>query len=650
MGSSILGIGQSALAAAQAGLSTTGHNIANAATPGYSRQMIVQGTAGSQNLGFGYIGKGTVITDVKRVYNELLGEQVRSAETTKNQLSTYYSQISRVNNQLADPALGLSPSLQEFFKGVHDLASYPNKNESRQTALSNAEALVARFQSLDNQIREVGESVNRQIESSISSINVYAQQIAKLNDAIEKASANGKASNDLLDQRDLVMTELSKEIKTTVVKQGNSYNVFIGNGQGLVVGTKTYDLVATESPTDPNRIGVSYSSNGKLNPLPEGSLPGGKLGGLFEFRSQTLDTAQNSLGRIAIGLATTFNAQHRLGQDQTGAMGKDFFSLNLTHAAAASSTNNAAASAELNFTITNANELTTSDYRLQRTDGKFVITRLSDNQQVYSGDFNGARTAIPGVHLDQISTNPPAEGDQFLIRPAALGAAEIKVAIKDVAEVAASAPIRTAAPATNTGTGKISAGTVNGPAPVDRNTLTQGITIRFDGSGKYQLFDSNDFDSNDLSTPLASGPVDGSYKSGDTISYNGWTVQITGTPAAGDSFTIAANDGGGDSRNAVLLGELQSKNTLSNGTATYQGAYGHLVSIVGNKTREVEVASKAETRYLEQAVAAQQSESGVNLDEEATNLLRYQQAYQAAGKLMQTANQLFDMLLTLGGN
>ncbi|HZW14178.1 MAG TPA: flagellar hook-associated protein FlgK [Noviherbaspirillum sp.] len=646
MGSSILGIGQSALAAAQAGLATTGHNIANAATPGYSRQQVVMGTAGSQNYGFGYIGKGTTIVDVKRVYSELLGGQVRTAETSKNQFETYYNQISRINNQLADPAVGLSPVLQDFFKGIQDLAANPNAAASRQAALSSAEALAARFQGLSAEMDEVAVSVNRQIEASVTAINVYAAQIAKLNDAIEKAAGNadGKASNDLLDQRDLALTELSKEIKTTIVKQGNSYSVFIGNGQPLVVGARPYNLVAAASPTDPMRIGVSYAGTGELRPLSEDSLPGGKLGGLFEFRAKSLDIAQNSLGRIAMGMALTFNAQHRLGQDQTGAMGGDFFNMPTTFRAASSSANDTTAAAEIDFTVTNAGALTTSDYRLQRVNGEYLITRLSDKTQVYPTASTADPTVFPssveidGFRLNLASTNPPADGDVFLIRPTATAAASFSVAIKNTLNVAAAAPIRTAASTSNTGTGSISAGTVNGPAPVNPD-LKDPITIRFTASNQYELFASSD-----LTTPLASG----TYTAGGNITFNGWTVQVSGAPAAGDTFTVSANDGLGDNRNAVLLGALQSANTLVGGTTSYQGAYAQLVNLVGNKTREVEVTSKAEAKYLEQAITAQQSESGVNLDEEATNLMRYQQAYQAAGKVMQTANQMFEMLLTLG--
>ncbi len=657
MASNILGIGQSALAAAQAGLSTTGHNIANASTPGYSRQIVVQGSAGAQDTGVGYIGKGATVTDVRRIYSDLLGNQLRGAQTSANQVQTYYTQISRINNQLGDSTAGLSPALQDFFKGVQDLAGGTGSAASRQSTLSSAEALTARFQSLDGQLREAAESVNTQIQSSVSSINVYATEIAKLNDAIEKTRGvgDGKAPNDLLDQRDLAITELSKEIKTTVVKQGNSYNVFIGNGQPLVVGAKTTELVANSSLTDPSRTTVGIYSNGGIVSLAESSLPGGRLGGLFEFRANSLDSARNALGRIAIGLGASFNEQHRLGQDANGDAGGDFFNVAAPRVDA-STRNNTASAAKVDAVITDPGKLTTSDYRLRYDGTDFIVTRLSDNQQVYPASstpspapFPSSADVIEGVTLSLASGSFTA-GDEFVIRPTVDGAANFSVAIKDINKIAAAAPITTAASTANSGSGKISAGSVD--ASFAAANVTPAVTLSYDAAtNELSGFPATlpvTVSTGSTTTSFPAGtPV--TYTDGATISFGGASFTISGTPIDGDTFTVGKNlNGTGDIRNAVLLGELQSANTLVNGTTSYQGAYAQLVSSVGNKAREMEVTSKAENRYLEGAEAAQQAESGVNLDEEATNLLRYQQAYQAAAKVMQTANQLFDLLLTLG--
>lgn len=647
MGSSILGIGQSALTAAQVGLATTGHNIANAATPGYNRQIVIQASAGGQDLGFGFVGKGTEVTDIQRAYNQFLTNQVISAQTSKGQLDTYYTQISRINNQFADADAGLSPALQSFFKGLQDVASDPNASASRESALSNAQSLASRFQSLDGQLSDMRQNVNNQLTSTIGMINVYAEQLSSLNKSIEAAqgTTDSHAANDLLDQRDQVISQLSKEVQVSVVKQGNSYNVFIGSGQPLVVGNNTYGLVPTVSPTDAGRVEVGYVTNGVMKVLPENALPGGTLGGLFEFRAKTLDSAQNALGRVAIGLASTFNAQHRLGQDQNGAMGGDFFTV---AAPVVTSNVNNTGTALATASISNAGALTTSDYRLQVVGpGSYKVTRLSDGNATSFATFP---QTIDGVDFN-MSAGTQATGDDFVIKPTVAGAANFNVAITDRTKIAVAAPIRTAAVATNTGTGKISAGSVDGnftPANVTPAvTLTYNSTTN-EFTGFPLALGPVTVTNNGTSTTFAAGtPV--TYTPGATITAGGASFAITGTPANGDKFTLGANTNGlGDNRNALLLGSLQSKNTLDNGTTSYQGAYSQLVNQVGNKTRELGVTSAAEGKLLTQAVASQQSVSGVNLDEEATNLIRYQQAYQAAGKLMQTANSLFDVLLQLG--
>ncbi len=647
MASSILGVGQSALAAAQAGLTTTGHNIANANTPGYSRQIVVQASSGAQDMGFGFVGKGTSVAEVKRVYSEYLGNQVMSSQTSTNHLETYYSQISRISNQFADPDSGLAPVMQDFFKGIQELAANPSSASSRQAALSSAETLASRFNSLNGQLQEIRESVDGQINNSIENINLYAKEIAKLNDAIEKAQGNvdGRPSNDLLDQRDLAVAELSKEIKTTIVKQGSSYSVFIGNGQPLVASNKTYSLVAMPSQTDPSRTTVGYQSNNSTLELSENSLPGGKLGGLLEFRAKSLDIVQNSLGRIAAGLAMTMNAQHQLGQDQNGALGGNLF--NVGSPDIRGSTINTG-NAVINATITSASALTTSDYRLQYVGGNYVVTRLSDNTVQYSNAAFPA-TAIDGVSFS-VASGAMNANDEFIIKPTINGASDFSVAFSDVTKLAAAAPIRTAAPMSNTGSGQISAGSVN--SAFTTATVTPAVTLSYNSvagtlSGFPATMPVTVTNGSTTTTFAAGAPV--TYTSGATISFGGVSFTLSGAPTNGDTFTIGPNTNGvGDNRNALLLASQQTATTLANGTTSYQGAYAQLVSLVGTKTREVEVSGKAERKLLEQAVAAQQSESGVNLDEEATNLLRYQQAYQAAGKVMQTASQLFELLLTLG--
>jgi flagellar hook-associated protein 1 len=647
MTSSILNVGQSALAAAQIGLTVTGHNIANASTPGYTRQIVTQGAVAGEDLGYGFVGKGTEVTSIQRAYSDYLNNQVVNAGTTRSQLTAYYSQIQQINSMLADATSGISPTLQNFFKGVHDLTADP---ASRQSMLSSAETLVSRFQSMDAQFREIAQGVNSRIEASVGMINVHAQQIATLNEAIEKAqgASNGKVPNDLLDQRDLAIAELSKEVKVTVIKQGQTYNVFMGNGQPLVVNTKTFSLSMTASTTDPTRLQVAYTNNGKTTVLAESAFAGGgSLGGLFDFRSKTLDMAQNSLGRVATVLGMSFNEQHRLGQTETGALGQNFFKI--ASPVVMPSTANTGAGA-IRAAITDASALKASDYRLQYVPAsggdpaQVKVTRLSDGKENL---FPPPAATIDGIEFTLTGT--PSINDDFLIRPVANGAAMLGLAITDKSAIAAALPVRVGAPASNAGTGKIGNLEVNSVALMP--TPAVSIVHHSGSPGTLTGFPPGmpvTVEANGVTTSYApSDPV--TYVEGAKISYGGLSFTLSGTPSDGDTFTVGPNAGGiGDRSNALLLANLQTSTLMDGGTMTYQGAYSQLVNTVGNKTRELEATSAAAGKVFDNAVAAQQSESGVNLDEEATNLIRYQQAYQAAAKVMQTASQLFDVLLELG--
>lgn len=642
MASSILSIGQSALAAAQVGLSTVGHNIANAATPGYNRQTVIQGAALPQNMGYGFVGQGTEINEIRRVYSEYLGSQVNTAQSSKSQLDSNYAQITQIDNLLADPTAGLSPALQDFFAGVQSLSARPDAAASRQAVLSTGAGLATRFQGLQGRLDEIEQGVNAQIKSSVGVINSYAKNIAQLNDSINRAESvtNGKAANDLRDQRDQLVADLSKEVKVSVVPQDGKYSIFIGNGQPLVQGAQTFTLLAITSPTDPGRTEVGYTVGGQTVALNDRDIGGGKLGGLLDFRNNTLDSAQNSLGRVAIGLSESFNRQHQLGQDLNGALGGNFFTpATIVPTSSSANTGTAALSAS----ITNAGALTTSDYQVRFDGTNYTLKRLSDNTQLSSTTLAAAQTAagVEGFTF-AIASGTPSAGDEFAIRPTASGASNFRVALTDVAKIATAAPVRSSATASNLGTGKITAASVNTttpPTPPVNVNLQQPVTITFTSATTYNVTGTG--------TGLPATGV--SYTAGANVSYNGWTVQLSGAPQTSDSFTVGPNTGGiGDGRNAVLLGGLQSVNTIANGTTSYQGAYAQLVSLVGNKTKELDVTSSAATKLFTQARQSQQAESGVNLDEEAANLLRYQQAYQAAGKVMQMASQLFEVLLSIG--
>ncbi len=646
MGNSVFGIGISGMNAAQAGLITTGHNISNASTPGFSRQEIVQTTNLPQYSGVGYFGQGATVSTVKRMYNEVLSTQLIQAQSQGKQIQAYSTQINQISNLLGDPSAGLAPALQEFFAGVANLASDPASVPSRQAVLASANVLTARFQGLNQQFDQVRSGINTSITSSIGAVNSYAQQIAGLNQRIlvsESASSQQQA-NDLRDQRDALFASLNEEVNATVVKSSSgSFDVFIGNGQPLVLGTNSFTLAATPALDDPQRIEVGYQSGAGPMQLSASSIQGGTLGGLLAFRSNTLDPTQNGLGRIAIGLAKSFNNQHALGQDLNGALaaatplGGDFFAL--ASPAVLPNTRNTGG-ATLSASFQNAGALTTSDYQVTY-DGllTYKVTRMSDG---LTQDFLTTTFNVDGLRV-QIGVGAQAN-DSWTIQPTRNGARDIAVAMTDPAGIAAASPIRTGAALANTGNGTISAGSV-----ANVGNLPGSVSLTYDAAASPSQFTV-------IVNGIAQAPI--VYTAGSSILIGSASFTISGTPADGDIFTLDPNtkNAVSDNRNALALGALQSSNTLgqnariagSQPTTSFQGAYSQLVSLVGNTARQMDVNAKAQTNLIAQTKQSQQSVSGVNLDEEAANLLRYQQAYQASGKMMQIASSLFQTVLDLG--
>jgi flagellar hook-associated protein 1 len=632
MSNSIYGLGISGLTAAQAGLVTTGHNITNAGTAGYHRQSIEQSALPPVATGSGYFGQGVQVDTVVRAYNRFLEAQLGEASALAGYYSAFHTQLAQVDNVVADTQAGVSPALQEFFAAVQAVATNPADIPSRQSMVSAGAALASRFNSLAARFDALRSGVNTQLTSSIEEVNAYAQQIAALNHRIlALQQIPGQPPNDVLDQRDALVTKLNQLIGANVVEQGNgTVNIFIGNGQGLVIGHQSMVLATAPSLDDPQRLAVAISVGGGSVLLNESGLQSGALGGLLAFRAE-LDTAQNALGRVALGLVQSINDQHRLGQDLYGALGESVFSVPAP-AVFAKSTNTSGA--VIAAAVANVSALTTSDYRLSYDGVNYAVTRLADNTTT---TYAALPQTVDGLTLS-VASGVVASGESFLIEATRGAARDLAMRISDPAKIAAAAPMRTAATGANRGSGAISAGTVNAPPPPDPN-LQAPVTLTFTSAGTFDVVGAG-----------TGNPTSVAYVAGSSITYNGWTVQISGSPAAGDVFTITPNSGGvADGRNALLLAGLQTRRVLAAGTATLQGAYSQMVSTVGNRTHQLDVTAQTQVKLVEQATQAQQAFSGVNLDEEAGNLLRYQQAYQASGKMIQIAASLFQTLLELGG-
>ena len=655
---------------AQLNLATTAHNTANASTQGYNRQRAVQESNSATLTGAGYVGQGVNVASIERYYDRFLSAEVNSTQTKVSQLESYYAQVKKIDNSLSDANSGISTALASFFSGVNDVAAHPSLTSSRQTMNSSAQSLVSRYQALGDQLTQLYDGVNGSITSTVASINSYSKQIGEINeDIIVAQSSTKQPANDLLDQRDRLVSELNKLIEvTTTTNTDGSFNVFVGTGQQLVVGTLVSTMTAEPSADDPTRIVVGLKVGSSSQELPESLVTGGSLGGLLAFRNESLDRAANELGREAASLALTFNAQHQLGQDLQGNAGVDYFTLAKPTVLASSSNKTGSPVVSVSYTAPEYKgnfytDLTGSDYRLDYNGSALTLTRLSDKAQWSGTDItalNAKLAADPqGFTLDPAIFAGAAAGTTYLIEPtrnAVSGLALNGAVVADNRLIAAAAPIRTEATGTNSGKATISAGSVStGYTPL---TAASPVTLTYDGTSKsftgfpftaatpgtVTVTSGGTTTSFTYPVPDASIP----YTSGATISFAGINIEISGSPNTGDTFAIAKNSSGTtDARNAALLGKLQTQNTMAGQTASYQTAYAALVSDIGNKTREISTTGDAQQALLDQATAARNAVSGVNTDEEAANLIIFQEAYQASAKVIEIASKLFDTLLAI---
>lgn len=439
----LFSLGKTGLSAAQAALSTTGHNIANVNTPGYSRQQVLVSTAGGGRSAIGhYAGRGVQVDMVRRIYDSFLTQQVNVATASTSALETQVTQIGHINNLLADRTVGLAPAINRFFEGINAVASAPHDAASRAELLGRAGSLVTQFTGLNEFFESQREAVNQQIATTVEQINSYAERIQELNVRIvlARGTVNGEQPpNDLLDQRDRLITELNELVGVTATEQDGAVMLTLGNGQVLLGGGTVYPLHAMMSAADPQRTVVAQTlPDGTLVEVDDLTIQGGQLGGLLQFRVEGLDPLQNELGRLAIALAMSFNAQHVQGADLAGQPGENFFSIPDTVTAIAHEAN---ADHSVTFTakIVDSSKLTVSDYRVtfDGTANTYTVVRLIDGKTVWQGNDLGD-AEFDGLALDALP-QPPADRDSFLLQPTRHGARDIGLYISDPSRIAASA-------------------------------------------------------------------------------------------------------------------------------------------------------------------------------------------------------------------
>lgn len=659
MSSNLLNIGLSGLNAAQWGLTTTGQNISNASTPGYSVERPVFAETGGSYTGSGYLPSGVSTVSVQRSYSQYLATELNNAQSSSSALSTYNTMISQLNNLVGSPTKGIASAITGYFTGLQNVADNPSSVATRQTAISDAQTLANQINAAGEQYDSLRTSVNAQLADAVTNINKYTSQIASLNTQITAASAQGQSPNQLLDERDQAVANLSQLVGVSVVQSNDSYSVFMSNGQPLVSAGNSFNLGTATSATDPSELSVQYLGQAGLKPAPtpqtlsDGDVAGGTLGGLLDFRSQTLDPAEAQLGAIATTFAAQVNAQNELGITPNGVAGGALFTVGspVTYASTQNTGN-----ATLSASFTDPTQPTTGDYTLSYDGSKYTLT---DNA---SGSVVGSATSLGGSigGLQFSATGTMNAGDSFSVQPTRGALNGFALTTTSPQAIASAAPVLASASSSNTGSGTITQGTVTAgySAPTSASTITYtagtGLTgfpvgsvvkVEGDASSPYTITSSTDavpYSPGSGATLTINNP-NGATSAG---IMNGVTVTLGGTPANGDSFTIGPNTGAAnDGRNAQLLSNLTTAKVMGSGTSTLTSAYASYVNGIGNQTTQIQTSSTAQASLVTQITSAQQSVSGVNLNEEAANLLQYQQLYQANSKVIQTAQSLFQTLL-----
>jgi flagellar hook-associated protein 1 FlgK len=647
----LLNIGVNGLLAYQRSLSATSHNIANVNTEGYRRQRVDLTTQTPQFTGAGFEGTGVKVANVSRAYDQFIESQLTNNTSLYKEQEILHTFASDLDNLLADSQVGLSPVLQSFFKSLQDLSTDPGSTPVRQVVLSEAQGLTSMFKDTYARLEDLQTGINLEISTAVEQINSYSQSIAKINKDIlfAKGVGNNNAPNDLLDQRQNLINGLAELVNVKTVPQDDgSINVFIGKGHSLVVGTSNQSLAVAKNIFDATRLEVGLAVGTSTVNI-SGQITGGKLGGAMSFRNDMLDNAYNQLGRLAMALSEDMNTQHSLGYNLDNELGTDFFT-DLTTTTSRGSSNNATATDHLySASVVDSNLLVASDYRLDYSaGGTYTLTRLKDNSVVGSSaslaTLSTTVSASEGFTLALTSGTSITAGDSFLLAPVRNAARDMGVALSDTNKIAAASPLLASRAATNTGNAIFSN---DGLISSSGSLPASAISFTFNSA-------TNEF----VASPAAATTPAAASISYDPASDSGTPYQVTlagvgdyrftvtGTPANGDVISVDVNtSGSGDNRNMLAMIGLQEQKLISNGSSNYQEAYSELVSEVGVKTGRAEFSRDANRILFERTFSSQQEVSGVNLDEEAADLIRFQQSYQAVARIISTADELFRTLL-----
>ena len=644
MGSSnLMSIGMKAMAANFAALQTTGHNIANANVAGYSRQQVELQTTAGQFTGAGFFGKGVDVASVTRLHNEFVTREAAATTSQSMGDQARLDQLDRLEKVFATGELGLGYAAGQLLNSMADLASRPQDASTREVVLARAQDLASRFAAAGAQLDSLQNGVAQDLQNGIAAVNNLTARIGQVNEQVSRLAGIGQPANDLLDQRDQLIAELSRYVQvSTIPATDGSVAVFMAGGQRLVLGKDVTPLTLLPDAFDISRQAVGIVENGVTRALPSALVASGSLGGLLRFQNDDLASARNQLGQLATALSASLNQQQALGLDlrTPPGSGAALFAIGAPVALPASSNGRDLAGnfiASVSMTLADATQLQASEYEL-RSDpanaGQYLVTRLSDGLQ---------RSIASGATLDGVTITVgapvPTASDRFLLQPLTRAANDMRRVLADPRGLAAASPLEAVRGITNTGTANVGSLAIASASVNPQNTATISFT---NASGDYA------WQLRDRSTNALVSSGTGTWTAGTPIALNGFNLQLDGVPASGDNFTVAmtahpeANNG-----NALALAALRDARLVGGQTIT--DAYASTMAGIGVRVQGARSSTEISQAVAANAEAQRTSQTGVNLDEEAARLLQFQQSYQAAAKVLQVAQTLFDTLLQTAG-
>jgi len=687
MGVNLYGLGVQGLLTAKQSLDTVGHNIANVNTDGYSRQSTVQVTSGGQQSGTGFAGIGTQIDDVIRSFDQFSFSDLQGNTSNLSYNQFFLNSVTRVDQVVSDADTSITNVLAQYFSAVNTVADNPNSLESRNNLIEVSKNMTSTFTRLHDQLDLQYRSLNNEVDNIAQEMTALASNLAEINAEIQLVWDNGTKHlpNDLLDQRDRLVLEISEytDVSTVPLDDG-SINLFIGSGQPLVLGQHALQVEAIVGRTDNAKLELALSSNGTTQRL-RGDVMGGKIQALYNFRDNVLDKAFNQLGQTAIGIGHSMNEQQKLGLDLNMQVGTDFFNdVNSQSAMAqrALGTNDGLGEATLGVQIEDISllppdnfELTVLSYAAGPPETvQFQLTNMESGAQLTlpaagAQDLSVSRNIDVAeygfsINVDSVNAADPLQaGKRFELRPTRLGAQLFETQMSDSSLIAAAGnQILITDGAANTGVSEsritqiTNPNDVNYPSPEDVTTnpvtSAQGLRIEVTeaplGTFTYQVLDANSGVpiEEPAGTPLVGLAFTAPQQ---TISHAGFDIEITiEDTAALDSYTFTLDyheTGVGSNENSLVMAGFQTDKTLNKGRSTFQDNYALMTSEIGTVTSSADVRVQSASVLYEQASDRVTSVAGVNLDEEASNLLKYQTAYNAAAKIVSVADELMETLL-----